>query len=326
MDGPQPASGHGQPRAAARDEGDVAGKRLARRRLTVVDATSVQSDARRRLVTLAREYHALSVAIVFDLPRSVCLKRNRTRSGRNLDESIIGRQCQQLRRSLKKIRKEGFHRVYVLNSEEEVAAAEIVRARLWTDRRDEHGPFDIIGDVHGCYDELCSLLTELGYSVGDDGATPPAGRRAIFLGDLGDRGPKTPEVMDLVMTMVAHGTALCVPGNHDVRLKRALRGAKVMRTHGLEESLEQLQTRSKEFRATVAEFLDDLVSHYVLDDDALVVAHAGMREDLAGRASAAVVAAAVFGVRRLSGARAFRIRRMKRRRLNTLQLSRIYSP
>lgn len=273
----------------------VAGKRLARRRLTVVDATSVQSDARRRLVTLAREYHALSVAIVFDLPRSVCLERNRTRSGRNLDESIIGRQCQQLRRSLKKIRKEGFHRVYVLNSEEEVAAAEIVRARLWTDRRDEHGPFDIIGDVHGCYDELCSLLTELGYSVGDDGATPPAGRRAIFLGDLGDRGPKTPEVMGLVMTMVAHGTALCVPGNHDVRLKRALRGAKVMRTHGLEESLEQLQTRSKEFRATVAEFLDDLVSHYVLDDDALVVAHAGMREDLAGRASAAVRHFAVYG-------------------------------
>ena len=255
----------------------------------------MQSDARRRLVTLAREYHALSVAIVFDLPRSVCLERNRTRSGRNLDESIIGRQCQQLRRSLKKIRKEGFHRVYVLNSEEEVAAAEIVRARLWPDRRDEHGPFDIIGDVHGCYDELCSLLTELGHSAGDDGATPPAGRRAIFLGDLGDRGPKTPEVMGLVMTMVAHGTALCVPGNHDVRLKRALRGAKVMRTHGLEESLEQLQTRSKEFRATVAEFLDDLVSHYVLDDDALVVAHAGMREDLAGRASAAVRHFAVYG-------------------------------
>ena len=96
------------------------------------------------------------------------------------------------------------------------------RTRLWNHRKHEHGPFDIIGDVHGCADELVSLLDRLGYAVspvqGGPGhvVTPPEGRRAVFLGDLVDRGPKTPEVLRLVMGMVSAGDALCIPGNHDV--------------------------------------------------------------------------------------------------------------
>jgi protein phosphatase len=105
----------------------------------------------------------------------------------------------------------------------------------------------------------------------------------VFLGDLVDRGPDTPGVLRTVMAMVGGGTASCVPGNHDVKLMRALRGRKVSLTHGLAESVAQLATESEEFRQEVASFVDDLVSHYVLDDGRLVVSHAGMKQDAGPR-------------------------------------------
>src|SRR4029453_18118843 len=103
-----------------------------------------------------------------------------------------------------------------------------------SDRGDDHVPFDIIGDVHGCYDELVLLLSKLGYEVGGDGssAAHPQGRTAVFLGDLVDRGPNVPGVLRLAMGMVEAGSALCVPGNHENKLVRALRGRRVQVTHG----------------------------------------------------------------------------------------------
>ena len=136
-------------------------------------------------------------------------------------------------------------------------------------RTDEQGPFDIIGDIHGCFDELVELLKKLGYKIstrpdGDTVVEPPPGRKAIFVGDFVDRGPKVPEVLRLVMGMTKNDAALCVPGNHDVKLIRALRGRNVNPTHGLAESLSQLKKESVEFRAQIVEFLDGLVSHYIL--------------------------------------------------------------
>jgi protein phosphatase len=203
----------------------------------------------------------------------------------------------QLRRSLGGLEREGFRRVFVLPSADQVDMVEIEREPAWTDRRWDHGPFDIIGDVHGCYAELTALLDGLGYQVAGGGSTAahPAGRRAVFLGDLVDRGPNTPGVLRLVMGMVAAGSALCVPGNHESKLVRALRGRNVQVTHGLAESLAQLDAEPPEFREQAVEFLDGLVSHLVLDGGRLVVAHAGMREEMQGRASAAVRAFALFG-------------------------------
>ncbi|HRZ55838.1 MAG TPA: polynucleotide kinase-phosphatase, partial [Candidatus Paceibacterota bacterium] len=160
-----------------------------------------------------------------------------------------------------------------------------------------HGPFDIIGDVHGCFDELVALLRLLGCVV-DEAAfaiQPAPGRKLVFLGDLVDRGPKTPHVLKLVMNAVAHGAALCVPGNHDAKLMRKLRGRDAQITHGLAESLAQLAGESEAFRNQAAEFIDDLVSHYVLDDGKLVVAHAGMKEAMQGRGSGAVREFALYG-------------------------------
>lgn len=273
----------------------VAAKRLARMKLTVVDATNVQSFARKPLVELARRHHVFPIALVLDTPEQVCRQRNEQRTDRDFGHHVIGQQCKQLRQSLKNLKREGFRRVHVLRSEEEVNLLTVERERIWSNRRDECGPFDIIGDVHGCVDELRLLLEQLGYTVKGDSVTPPEGRKAIFLGDLVDRGQMSPDVLRLVMAMVDTGRALCVPGNHDTRLVKALQGRKVMRTHGLLETLEQLEAQPPEFGKQVADFLDGLVSHYVLDGGQLVVAHAGMRSDLAGRTSAAVREFALYG-------------------------------
>ncbi|HYY09509.1 MAG TPA: polynucleotide kinase-phosphatase, partial [Kineosporiaceae bacterium] len=279
----------------------VAGLRLAAGRLTVVDATNVQPHARAALVALAREHDVLPVAIVLDLPAAVAAERNAGRPDRDFGPHVLRRQHDQLRRSLKGLQREGFRTVHVLRSPEEVDAATITRARLYNDLRHETGPFDAIGDVHGCREELEELLTTLGYAVRRDdqgravGARHPEGRRVIFLGDLVDRGPDTPGVLRLAMGMVADGDALAVAGNHENKLVRALRGRNVQVTHGLAESLEQLGAQDEEFRAQVLRFTDGLVSHYVLDGGRLVVAHAGLPERYQGRASGRVREFCLYG-------------------------------
>jgi protein phosphatase len=287
--------------AATRDAFDVlhfiARKRLAAGKLVVVDATNVQPDARKPLVQLAREFHCLPVAIVLDLPERIAEDRNKVRPDRDFGAHVVRQQAQQLKRSLRGLQREGFRTVHVLKTPEEIDAAVIERQPLWNNRRDDHGPFDIIGDVHGCYDELVALLRNLGHEVDAAAATVriTSGRKLLFLGDLVDRGPKTPDVLRLVMNAVASGAALCVPGNHDVKLMRKLRGRDVQVTHGLAESLEQLAAESDAFRRDVADFIDRLVSHYVLDDGKLVVAHAGMKESMQGRGSGAVREFALYG-------------------------------
>jgi protein phosphatase len=267
----------------------VAGKRLARGLLTVVDATNVQPEARAPLVELARAHYVLPVAIVFDPPMEVLEERSRARTDREIGGHVLRNQRSQLRRSLRDLQKEGFRHVWVLRSPEEAEAVTVERRPLWPDRRSEHGPFDLIGDVHGCADELEELLGRLGYAPDEAGVwRHPEGRKAVFLGDLVDRGPRVPDVLRIAMGMVKAGSALCVPGNHDEKLLRWLRGKKVRMAHGLERTVEQLEGETSEFRFDVTAFLDGLVSHYVLDDGRLVAAHAGMKEEMQGRASGQV--------------------------------------
>ena len=279
----------------------IAAKRLAAGKLTVIDATNVQADARKPLLALASEYHYLTAAIVFNMPAKLCQERNAARHDRDLKPHVVRQQNQQLRRSLRHLKREGFrHFVYVMSTPETVEAARVERQPLWPNHTNEQGPFDIIGDIHGCFDELVELLQKLGYEIsmqsdGDTIVEPPQGRKAVFVGDYVDRGPKVAQVLRLIMRMYETGAALCVPGNHDVKLVRALRGKKVNPTHGLAESLTQLAQESTAFKTQVAEFLGGLVSHYVLDAGKLVVAHAGMKAELQGRASRHVREFAMYG-------------------------------
>jgi protein phosphatase len=288
----------------------IAGKRLALGRLTVIDATNVQPEARKPLVELARGYHVLPVAIVLDLPERICQDRNMGRDDRDFGPHVIRNQKSQLRRSLRGLQREGFRHVYVFETPEEVEAALVERVPLWNDKRDEHGPFDIVGDVHGCCDELEALLEHLGYKVTAQapgmptlGGGPlyahPEGRRVIFLGDLVDRGPRILDTVRLVRNMVLGGSALCVPGNHDMKLLKKLRGKNVQITHGLADTLAEIDDLPGDIRAffcnDLAEFLDGLVSHFVLDEGKLVVAHAGMKAEMQGRGSAKVRDFALYG-------------------------------
>lgn len=289
--------------AATNDAFDVlhyiARKRLASGRLTVVDATNVQPESRKPLVELAREFHVLPVAIVLNIPEKICHERNQNRPDRQFGPHVVRNQSQQLRRSIRGLEREGFRHVFVLSSPEEVSAVEITRQPLWNNLKHEHGPFDIIGDIHGCYEELTNLFAQLGYDIqdgpGGPKTIPPDGRRAVFVGDLVDRGPRIPEVLRLVMRMVDAGTAFCVPGNHDMKLMRKLKGRDVQLTHGLADSIAQLDREPPEFKKQVVTFLDDLVSHYVFDDGKLVVAHAGMKEEMQGRGSGKVRDFALYG-------------------------------
>ena len=273
----------------------IVDKRLELGRLTVVDATNVKPEDRASLVELARRWDVLTTAIVFDLPLALCVEHNGERQDRRTPEHAIRRQHSTLRRTAKRLRKERFTRVYTLGSASELDSVEIARTKTWNDRRDDVGPFDIIGDVHGCHDELVRLLDQLGYDTSAEPIVHPEGRRAVFLGDLVDRGPGVAEVLDVAMSMVGAGSALCILGNHENKLGRALAGRNVQVSHGLAESLEQLEGRGPEFSRQVAEFIDGLVSHYVLDGGRLVVAHAGLPERYHGRSSGRVRTLALYG-------------------------------
>ena len=278
----------------------IVGTRLRRGLLTVVDATNVQQDARASLVKLARDHNVLADAIVLDVPESLAVERNKQRPDRDFGPHVVSRQHRDLKRSLPRLRREGFRRVHVLRGADAIESALVTRERPWNDRRDAHGPFDIIGDVHGCSAELRTLLTQLGWELSYDdsvavGAVHPAGRQAVFVGDLVDRGPDTPGVLRLVMGMVKAGNALCVSGNHEAKLVRALNGANVTVSYGLAESLAQLEVEPDDFGKAALDFMDGLISHYVLDEGKLVVAHAGLKESYHGRSSGRVRSFALYG-------------------------------
>jgi protein phosphatase len=176
----------------------------------------------------------------------------------------------------------------------------IKRVPILTSQENEMGPFDIIGDVHGCYDELLELLNRLGYKPNSDGIMyHPEGRRVVFVGDLVDRGPKILETVNLAISMIDAKQALCVPGNHDMKLHRYLKGNRVQINHGLQSSIDQLQALSSEeadsWKARYQSFIDKLHSHLVIDGGKLVVAHAGMKEEFHGRSSDRIWSFALYG-------------------------------
>lgn len=169
--------------------------------------------------------------------------------------------------------------------------------------RAEAGPFDIIGDVHGCAGELVELLRGLGYIVNMDGEGPNRrietarthDRRVVFVGDLVDRGPHSPDVLRIVLSMIESGIALAVPGNHDVRFLRWLDGKTVRPTHGLDLTIAQFEKEPADFRDRVRTFITTLPSYLWLDGGRLAVAHAGIKEGMLGRGSADVRGFCLYG-------------------------------
>lgn len=284
----------------------IAAKRLAAGKLTVIDATNVQPESRKSLINLAKHYHCFAVAIVFDLPESICQERNKQRSDRQFGSHVVRNQTRSLRRSLKNLKRESFRFIYKLSSVEEIEAVEVAIQPMWTNCKHEHGSFDIIGDVHGCCDELEALLQQIGYIASENSSNKnsfwnyptykhPQGRKAIFLGDLVDRGSRILDTLKLVHNMQEADSALCILGNHENKLMRKLNGKNVKLNHGLEQTVAELDTITLEQQQEINTWLKSLISHYVLDDGKLVVAHAGLREELQGRGSGYVRNFALYG-------------------------------
>jgi protein phosphatase len=282
---------------------EIAGKRLKNRKLAVIDATNVRPADRKSWIELARQWHALPVANVFDPGIDVCIERNKTRLDRAFGGQVVQRMVSEVRRSLGGLQREGFRQVWKLTSVESIDTATVTRQPLWTDKRNDVGPFDIIGDIHGCAEELQTLLSKLGYQVewSDDhgertvAVKPPEGRKAVFVGDLVDRGPNSPDVLRIAMSMTAAGTAYAVQGNHDRKFERWLAGRKVTIAHGLQQTIDQVEGQDRGFRETLPKFLDGLRSHVWLDGGRLAVAHAGLKEEMIGRGSGAVREFALYG-------------------------------
>jgi protein phosphatase len=240
--------------------------RLYAGKLVVVDADNTHAELRRSLVTLARRQHLFVLAIALRIDERICIERNATRTDCVVSPYEVKRSVEAVRKMIESYGREGIRDMHVFDSPEAMDKAVIIRNRLWTDKRDDSGPFDIIGDVHGCADELEVLLELLGYQISWDPAflhgvrvVPPAGRRVVFLGDLIDRGPRIVDSLRIAMSMVACGAAICVPGNHEVKLLRKLRGKTVSITHGLAETLAEFERMPASFHEEVTSFIDKLV-------------------------------------------------------------------
>ena len=282
---------------------EITRRRLLAKRRAVIDATNLAPEDRRTFLNAARAAHAPMAAIVVDPGLKACLEHNEGRTDAR-PRYVIERHCRTMKRVLKGLKRDRLRQVWRLKSAAEAAEATIEAKPISCNRRDLAGPFDIIGDIHGCADELKALLARLGYEVRDWQSpetgqaftvSHPVGRRLVFLGDLTDRGPDPVAVLQLVMDAVEHGAALAVPGNHDVKLVRALAGRDVQRGHGLAETMDQLEKTPEAFRERVRDFLNGLPSHYELDGGKLVAVHAGLTEKHHGRTSREVRDFAVYG-------------------------------
>lgn len=274
----------------------VAKKRLDLMKLTVIDATNLQQSSRKQIIDFARENNVHSVAIVLDVPENILLERNNARKNRKFPERVIRNHYNELRRCIRKLKREGFRYVYVLNSQEDIDNAEIVRTKLWNDKKEEHGAFDIIGDIHGCSGELKELLSKLGYKENENGIpVHPDGRKVIFLGDFCDRGYDNVGVLKTAMGMVKNGNAFSVVGNHEAKLLKYLNGKNVQLINGLDKTAGELSAESDDFKEEVRKFLDSLISHYVFDDGKLVVSHAGIKEEYIGRGSGRIRNFCIYG-------------------------------
>jgi protein phosphatase len=274
-------------------------KRLSAGRMTVVDATSVEPWARRELITLARDKALDAVAVVFAFSDQIYHEQNSHRPTRVVPDAVVQEQIELLRRGLGSISTEGFRSVIQFSSPQAVDRVAIHRRPLRALRHIKNdGPFDIIGDVHGCAQELHDLLEKLGWTIPSDPKQPmshPHHRTLVFVGDLVDRGPDVPGVLRLVMRAVREGKALAVPGNHDWKLARTLGGLNLSSESGMVTSITQLLKESESFVSDVRRFIESLPSHLVLAHGQLVVAHAGLNERYHGRTCSAVYGICLHG-------------------------------
>jgi protein phosphatase len=159
---------------------------------------------------------------------------------------------------------------------------------------------DIIGDIHGCFEEFKTLTTNLGYSWEDGIPKHPQGRKLAFVGDLTDRGPYSLKMAEIVHELVIRRKeAYYSPGNHCNKLYRFFLGRKVQITHGLETTVAEYEALSRQEQQTIRskfmELYDASPLYHVLDKGKLIVCHAGIRGDYIGKVNNKVKTFVLYG-------------------------------
>ncbi len=160
---------------------------------------------------------------------------------------------------------------------------------------DKMNKLDIIGDIHGCFDELVELLNIMGYKKQGDIFIHEDGYVPVFVGDLVDRGPKNKAVLDLVRNMVLQTKAFATLGNHDEKFCRWLLGKKVKISHGIVETIAQLQNASDSWKDEMLDFLTNLPLYILADNKELAISHAGIKEHMIGEMNGEVRSFCLYG-------------------------------
>jgi len=271
-------------------------RRLSLGRFTVADSTAITRQARGELLHIGRKYGFNTTLLIFNIPEDVCQARNAGRD-RRVVRSVITRMQKMLRQTLHVVHNEGFDNVHVISEEDLNNTAFEIEIRDYEVTLP--GPFDIIGDIHGCFDELTMLLDKLGYRNRSNYYTHPAGRKAVFPGDLTDRGPRSMDSFRLVKAMVDSGNALYIPGNHCRKLSRYLEGRNVKIAHGMEKTVAEIEALTEDEREFFKEeFLTlyrEAPPYLILDKGKLVVSHGGIKEDMIGKVTERIRNFCFFG-------------------------------
>lgn len=271
-------------------------KRMELNKLVVADSTALDPAVRRRLLGLAREHAYPAVLVAFDAGLAVRTERNRGR-GRRVPQDVLERQGDAFGKVVEAASLEGWDEIRILSPEE--AETMTVTLEPLSVFALATAPFDVVGDVHGCYDELVELLGLLGWEERDGSFAHPQGRTLVSLGDLADRGPRVADCFRLLLRMVRDGRALFTPGNHDDKLARCLLGRPVKLAHGLQASLDSLQALPEGERETLQGEIVELVRgappYLILDRRKLVVAHAGIKREMIGKLSHRIRVFTLYG-------------------------------
>ncbi|HBW38451.1 polynucleotide kinase-phosphatase [Desulfosporosinus sp. BICA1-9] len=268
--------------------------RCALGKLTVVDATHLWPEDRKKSIDIANKNHVPVMAIVLDVPEKKLLERDAQRElPRGRDR--IKKQVRTFKNNLRSLKTEGFAVLYSLN---DVELEQCTFVRLFNPIVKEVGAgLDFIGDIHGCYSEYLELLDKLGYLQNEEGLyVHPEGRKLVSVGDILGRGPQSIECLKFFINHVEKELAYMVDSNHGWKIARWLSGRNVELAHGDEivaaefENLEKGQGKeaAEQFKEKVKNFLLTAPSNLVFLKHrvgVIVATHAGIRDSYIGKQS-----------------------------------------
>lgn len=260
-------------------------------KLTVVDATHIYAEDRQRYLKIAEQNNVPIVAVVLNVSEKTLYRRDELRS-QPRGKKRVNQQFHNLKKGLPSIRKEGFRSVYIVDEEEEL---EVFRKSnpIYIDV--DKG-IDFIGDIHGCFTELITLLKELNYKAKDGFFIHPEGRKFMSVGDVMSRGPKSLKTMLFFKEHIEKGLAYMTDSNHGWKIARWLDGRNVKMNHGDENVEKELKDYEQQYgqenttrlKEDLKTFLLSAPSHYVVTKNGVatvVCTHAGIRDEWIGKQS-----------------------------------------